>query len=101
MKGLKMSNSRGSFSAKFKRDVAIEALKERKTLGELASEFQVHSSQISRWKKLLIEGGLDVFSHGNSKRARSEKQEKKEAVFFQEIGQLKMENSWLKKKLKR
>ena len=96
-----MANSRGKFSVKFKRDVAIEALKERKTLNELASEFQVHSSQISRWRKMLVEGGLDTFKHGNSKEAKSKKQEKKDAAFYQEIGELKMENSWLKKKLNR
>ena len=96
-----MASSRGKFSIKFKRDVAIEAIKERKTLGELSSEFQVHSSQISRWKRMLIEGGLDIFKHGNSKEIQSKKQEKKDAAVYQEIGQLKMENCWLKKKLKR
>ncbi len=96
-----MANSRGKPSPKFKRDVAIAALKERKTLNELASEFQVHSSQISRWRKMLVEGSVDIFTHGNSKEAKSKKQEKKDAFFYQEIGQLKMENSWLKKKLNR
>lgn len=101
MEGLGMANSKRNHSPKFRLKVAVEALKERKTLNELASEFQVHSSQISRWRKMLIEGGLDIFTHGNSKEAKSKKQEKKDASFYQEIGQLKMENSWLKKKLNR
>ncbi len=69
-----MSNPRKKFKSHFRHKVAIEALKERKTLNELAGEFQVHPSQISRWKKMLIEGSLDVFKHGNSREAKTKKE---------------------------
>ncbi len=95
-----MAIQRQRFNPKFKAKVALEALKERKTLNELASEHQVNPAQISRWKKLLLEGSLDIFSHGNSSAAKAKKQEKKDAALFQEIGQLTMEVTWLKKKLK-
>ena len=92
-----MADSRKYFKAEFKRKVAIEALKERKTLNELASEFQVHSSQISRWKRMLIEGSIDVFKHGTSKASKNKKQEKRDGEMLQKIGQQAMEINWLKK----
>ncbi len=94
-----MSNPRKKFKPDFRHKVALEALKERKTLNELASEFQVHPSQISRWKKMLVEGSVDVFKHGNNKEAKAKKQDKKDAELLQKIGQQTMEINWLKKKL--
>lgn len=96
-----MADPRQRFGAKFKAKVALEALKESKTINELASEFQVHPSQISRWKKMLMDSSVDAFAHGNSKFSQSKKQEKKDAALLQEIGQLTMEVNWLKKKLNR
>ncbi len=96
-----MADKRSPFGSNFKAKVALEALKESKTINELASEYQVHPSQISRWKKILIEASADIFAHGNSKSAKSKKQEKKDAALFQEIGQLTVEVNWLKKKLNR
>jgi len=96
-----MANPRKYFTANFKRKVALEALKERKTLNELASEFQVHSTQISRWKKMLIDGSHDIFKHGNSQQSKPKRQEKNDAEMLQKIGQQTMEINWLKKKLNR
>lgn len=96
-----MANPRKYFTAEFKRKVAMEALKERKTLSELAIEFQVHSTQISRWKKMLIDGSRDIFKHGNSQQTKTKKQEKSDADMLQKIGQQTMEINWLKKKLNR
>ena len=95
-----MAGKRQQFSPRFRAKVALAALKERKTLNELASEFQVNPTQISRWKKLLLEGSLDIFSHGNSSATKAKKLEKKDAALLQKIGQLTMEVNWLKKKLK-
>lgn len=96
-----MATKRQHFSSQFKHKVALEALKETKTLTELSSEFEVHSTQISRWKKMLIEESCDIFKHGNSNGSKTRKGDKKEAEMLQKIGQQAMEINWLKKKLSR
>lgn len=83
-------------SADFKARVALEAIKENKTLNELAKEYEVHQVQISKWKKQLLEALPDAFS---SRRAKSEGDEEAlKATLYQQIGQLKVELDWLKKK---
>lgn len=91
-----MANKRQCFTADFKRKVAIEALKERNALNEVASDFQVHPSQVARWKKMLIDGSHDIFKHGNSKESQSKKQEKKDSAALKKIGQQALEIDWLK-----
>ena len=82
-------------SARFKFKVALEAAKGDKTLSELASEYQLHPSQISEWKRALLDTGPDVFS---SRRARQERERAaREAELYEQIGRLKMELEWLKK----
>ena len=82
-------------SAKFKFKVALEAAKGTRTLSELASEYQVHPSQISEWKRALSDTGSDVFS---TRRAREKRQQAaREAELYEQIGRLKMELEWLKK----
>jgi len=82
-------------SAKFKFEVALEAAKGTKTLSELASEYQLHPSQISAWKRDLVESGPDVFSNRRTQRERE--QAAREAELYEQIGRLKMELEWLKK----
>jgi len=77
--------------------VAIEAIKSVKTLAELASEYQVHPSQIVDWKKLLLSSAPDVFSSGRKKDSLTE--EELTAPLYEEIGRLKMDVKWLQKKL--
>ena len=83
-------------TAAFKTKVALEALREDKTLNQLASHYGVHPIQVSKWKKELIEGAESLFtgkrSHKQNDSADREPLEKK-------IGQLTMENDFLKKKL--
>ena len=86
-------------SAKFKFEVALEAAKGTKTLSELASEYQLHPSQISAWKRDLVESGPDVFSNRRAQRERE--QATREAELYEQIGRLKMELEWLKKKVTR
>ena len=57
-----MKNKRRNHSALFKAKVALEAAKGNKTMAELASEFGVHPSQITQWKKQLLESMQDIFS---------------------------------------
>jgi len=92
-----MANKRKRYRAEFKAKVALEALKEQKTLTELSNQYQIHSVQISNWKKQLIEGSASIFN--NSKNNNYRKQQNLENHLYQEIGRLKIELDWLKKKL--
>lgn len=83
-------------SAQFKFKVALEAAKEVKTLSQLASECGLHPSQISEWKHRLLDEGASIFS-APSARQRQE-QEALQAQLYEQIGRLKMELEWLKKK---
>ena len=90
-------NKRKRYRAEFKAKVALDALKEQKTLSELANQYQIHSVQISTWKKQLLDGSALIFK--NSTNNNQKKQQDLEAHLYQEIGRLKIELDWLKKKL--
>src|ERR1700724_2130245 len=90
-----MSVHRKQYSAEEKTKVAIEAIKGQKTLNELATEYGVHPSQITQWKKQALEEISTGFSAGRARRERAD--EALVASLYQEIGQLKMELDWLKK----
>ncbi len=84
-------------SASFKAKAAIEALKEHKSMNELSSEFGVHRIQIQNWKKLAKVHLEDAFS---SKREKNQKDQSELLDnLYKQIGILKVENEWLKKKL--
>jgi putative transposase len=84
-------------SAEFKAKVALEALKEQKTINEIAVVFKVHPTQVSQWKKQALDELSQVFSQ---KRGRQAKQkEDLTLALYQEIGQLKFELDWVKKKM--
>jgi len=89
--------TRRNFSAEFKAKVAIEALKEQQTLSELAAKYELHPTQITEWKKQLLGGSVSVFESGKPPtRVAGEDAEKDE--LYKAVGQLKIENDWLKKK---
>jgi transposase-like protein len=87
--------ARNRHSAEFKAKVALEAAKEIKTLNELASQYGVHSGQISLWKKQLLEGLAGVFSS----QKKSVDYAKKFDELYRQIGEVTVERDWLKKKL--
>ena len=92
-----MGDMRKRFSTAFKAKVAVEALKGEKTIAELSSEYGVHSNQIRQWKKKLVEELPGIFS---DRRKRSEKEgEELTSELYRQIGQLKVELDWLKKKI--
>ena len=89
-------NRRRNHGAQFKVKVALAAIRGDRTMTELASEFEVHPSQITQWKKQLFEALPEVFSR---RRQRSQQQQDElTAQLYQQIGQLKVELDWLKKK---
>jgi len=91
-----MQGKRQRFQASFKAKVALAALKCDRTTSQLTAAFGVHATQISLWKKQLLEGALGVFAEGR-KRADVD-YEAREAELYQQIGRLQMELDWLKKK---
>lgn len=87
--------------AQFKTKVVLEALKGQKTLAQLSSEFGIHAQMITDWKRQALDGMSSLFEAGISKPTLStEQREQIEAPLFQQIGQLKVENDFLKKKLR-
>ena len=92
-----MTKTRKRFKAEFKAKVALEAIKELKTLNELSKEFSVHPNQISLWKKELLTRSGELFSTTKDR----DKARYQELIpqLYQEIGQLKVELDWLKKKV--
>lgn len=90
-----MTKKRTQYSAQFKFRVALEASKESKTISELASEYAVHPTMVRNWKKQLLGTGADVFQ---SKAKQPERETVVEAELYEQIGRLKMELEWLKKK---
>lgn len=91
-----MTKNRRRFSAEYKFRVALEAAKGEETISELASNHGLHPNQISQWKRQLLESGADVFSRHSDKAAQAENAEQSE--LYEQIGRLKMELEWLKKK---
>jgi putative transposase len=92
-----MGRQRRKFSSALKARVAIEAVKGHRSVSELAGEHQVHPSQITQWKKQLLDSAEQVFSDGRV----TEKKDQEEllAKLYQQIGQMKVELDWLQKKL--
>ena len=91
-----MSRKRRVFGASFKAKVALAACRGDKTTAQLATQFSVHTSQVTAWKKQLLEQAAELFEDG--RRKQREEQSADEQELFEQIGRLKMEVEWLKKK---
>ena len=94
-----MKRSRRKFTAEFKARVVLEAIKEHKSLSELAEQFELHPNLISIWKREFLENAASVFSKRNEDKKTIQDAEKEKEELFKQIGQLKVENDWLKKKV--
>jgi len=90
-------SKRRRYSAAYKFKVALAAIKGDRTLSQLAQEYQLHPGQISTWKRQLLEEGERVFERGGGK--SEQEQAAREAELYEQIGRLRMELEWLKKKL--
>jgi transposase-like protein len=90
---------RKTYSADFKAKVALESVKGDKSLAELAAKYEVHPTQIGQWRKVLLSGLSEVFSDKRQKQDENTEEEK--ARLYEEIGRLKIELDWLKKKSER
>jgi len=91
-----MSKQRKIYSAEFKAKVALAAIKGQHTINEIAATYSVHPNQVMQWKKQALEAIPDSFSQHRARAARSDEELK--AQLYQQIGQLKVELDWLKKK---
>lgn len=80
-----------------KAKVALTAIKGEMTISEISSKFQVHSSQIARWKKQALQGLMEIFSKNGKSPSPHDSSPMVEEL-YKEIGKLKVENEWLKKK---
>ena len=93
-----MARKRRVFSASFKSKVALEALRGLKTISELAQKHKLHPTQINLWKKQLLDGAEGLFEEGGRKRKVVDSDEPQTAELYEQIGRLKVELEWLKKK---
>ena len=94
-----MKQQRRTFTPEFKAKVAIEAIKEVKTISELAQSYQIHPNLVSLWKKEFLAKASRVFDSGKDEKDQIEKLKKENEDLVHQIGELTVDNNWLKKKL--
>ena len=92
-----MTKQRNHYSADFKAKVALAAIKGQQTVNEIATRFQVHPNLVLQWKKQALSALPEAFSNKRARHAQDE--EALKAQLYQQIGQLKVELDWLKKKV--
>lgn len=93
-----MAGKRKTHGGSFKAKVAIAALREQETVAQLSSRYVVHSSQVNQWKRILLEGAEGLFTTVGRPR-KGEADEVSVDELYEQIGRLKMELEWLKKKV--
>lgn len=91
-----MSNKRKKYSPEFKAKVALAALKNEETVAELSARFGIHPAMINNWKRALLDNASEIFDKGAKSRKQNEAQIED---LYRQIGQLKVENDFLSKKL--
>ncbi len=93
-----MARTRRQFDGKFKSKIALEAIRGLRTISEIAKQYQVHPNQVTLWTKQLLDGAEEVFE-GNSSSTKKGSDEPEAAELYEQIGRLKVELEWLKKKV--
>ena len=92
-----MGRQRKHYTAAFKAQVALAAIRGDSTANELAAKHGLHPTLISNWKKTLLEGAETFFAEGGKSARPADRPDP--AELFEQIGRLKMDLEWLKKKL--
>lgn len=93
-----MRQKRRNFTSSFKTKVVLEALKERETIQQLGVKYEVHPNQITTWKKQFLENADAAFGQqGKDDQLQQARQQLDE--LYKQVGQMKVETDWLKKKL--
>ena len=92
-----MTTTRRQYSPKFKARVAVEAIRGEKTLSQLGSQFKIHPIQIAKWRKSALEQLPELFVDGRTRQRRNGDVDSD--ALYEEIGRLKVELDWLKKKV--
>jgi transposase len=95
-----MGTTRRKFTSEFKKKVVLEALKERNTIQELAAKYEIHPQQITDWNRHFMDNSEVAFERPGTEDGKTAEQEKLIEQLYAQIGQLKVENDFLKKKLK-
>ncbi len=95
-----MKKSRRNLSGAFKAEVAIEAIKGIQTVAELAHRYEVHPNQVSQWKREFLARAGEIFEGDKRQKEELDRLREERNELFKEIGELRYENSWYKKKLK-
>ena len=93
-----MARTRRRFDGKFKAKVALEAIRGLKTVSEIAKQFKVHPNQVTTWKKQLL-GGAELAFENSSVSTKRGSDEREASELYEQIGRLKVELEWLKKKV--
>jgi len=89
--------TRKRYDSRFKARVVLEALKNQRTIAEISSEYGVHANQITKWKRQVLDGLPDIFSTRQERDQRDN--EALQAELYRQIGELKVELDWMKKKV--
>ncbi|MBN2899719.1 MAG: transposase [Clostridia bacterium] len=92
--------AKGNYSIEFKSRVALAAIRGDKTLSEIASEYDVHPNQISRWKKEALENFSAIFTQKRKGNKELKEKQQELDVALKKLGEMTVENEWFKKKLK-
>ena len=87
---------RRRYEGRFKAQVALEAIRNQQTISQIASQYGVHPNQVSKWKRGALEGLVELFSDGKERREKDQQQLIDE--LYRQIGKLKVELDWMKKK---
>ena len=90
------TSTRKSYDSRLKVQVALEALKNQRTIAQIASEYGVHPNMVTQWKQRLLNELPDIFNNKHQKNKQDN--ETLQAELYRQIGQLKVELDWLKKK---
>ncbi len=87
-----------TYTAEFKARVVLELLREEQTVGQIASKYEIHATQLSRWRKAVLEGLPELLSDNRKRDIQIKEHEEEVRELYAQIGELTSKLNWLKKK---